>query len=342
MTVQNGSTYEHVIGAAGRFQLRLMSGSIDVRAVDGETVRVTERSGKSIAEVFRVDAGEGRLSLTSPDRGGIDLVVFGIGRRSSLDLEVEVPRQANVSIESASADVTIVGLVARIAVRTASGDVGMRAVGGNLELDAVSGEVTVNADAPIDIRARTISGDLAVHAPQIRQAAIETTSGDVRLDALLAGDGPFDIQTVSGDATIVGRAGLRIEARTVTGDLRSDLPHRLDKSPGHKQLLIGDGATTLGFRSVSGDLRVVAPRDGSASTLSTVAGAPAAPVAPVAPVRPARPLPPEAPAAPAANGVAERHEAGHEVARLDILHALERGELSVETAMQRLADIEEA
>ena len=36
------------------------------------------------------------------------------------------------------------------------------------------------------------------------------------------------------------------------------------------------------------------------------------------------------------------HEAGREVARLDILQALERGELSVEAAMKRLADIEEA
>ena len=33
---------------------------------------------------------------------------------------------------------------------------------------------------------------------------------------------------------------------------------------------------------------------------------------------------------------------GREVARLDILHALERGDLSVEAAMARLAEIEEA
>lgn len=333
MTVQNGATYEHAIGSTGRFQLRQMSGSIDVRGIDGDTVRIHERSGKSIAEYFQVEAGEGRLSMTSPDRGGIDLVVFGIGRRSSLDLEVEVPRGANVSIESASADVTIAGLVARTMVRTASGDVEMRAVGGKLELEAVSGEVTVNADTVVDLRVRTISGDFEIHAPQLRQAAVETTSGDVRLDALLTGDGPFEIQTVSGDATIVGRAGLRVEAKTVTGDLRSDLPHRFDKSPGRKQLVIGDGATMVGFRSVSGDLRVVAPRDGSTPDLTSL---------PAAAKPPTPPAPPEAPAMPGTSVTAERHEAGHEVARLDILHALERGELSVEAAMKRLADIEEA
>ena len=337
MTVENSATYEHAIGLTGRFQLRQMSGSIDVRAVDGETVRIREKSGKSIAEYFQVDAGEGRLTLTSPDRGGIDLIVFGIGRRSSLDLEVEVPRGADVAIESASADVTIAGLVARTKVRTASGDVELRDMGGKLELDAVSGEVTLTAEAAVDLKARTISGDLDVRAPQLRQAVVETTSGDVRLDALLGGEGPFEIQTVSGDATIVGRTGLRIEARTVTGDLRSDLPHRFDKSPGRKQLVIGDGATTVGFRSVSGDLRVVAPRDGAGPRFPSL---PAMPAAPVPPLPPLPPAPVDAPSG--ANGTAERHEAGHEVARLDILHALERGELSVEAAMKRLADIEEA
>jgi len=166
---------------------------------------------------------------------------------------------------------------------------------------------------------------------------IETTSGDVRLDAPLTGEGPFEIQTVSGDVTLVGRTGLRIEARTVTGDLRSDLPHRFDKSPGHKKLVVGDGGTTVGFKSVSGDFRVVASRDGGPASL------PALPTAPSAPIPPTPPGPPIAPQATSgANGTAERHEAGHEVARLDILHALERGELSVEAAMQRLADIEEA
>ncbi len=340
MTVPNGAIFEHAIGSTGRFQLRQMSGSIAVRAVEGETVRVHEKSGKSIAEVFQIEAGEGRLTLTSPDRGGIDLIAFGIGRRSSLDIEIEVPPGADVSIETASADVTVAGLSARTKIRTASGDVEMTAMGGKLELDAVSGEVNVTADASLDLRARTVSGDLAVRGPQVRQAVVETTSGDVRVDALLVGDGPFELQTVSGDVTIVGRSGLRVEARTVTGDLRSDLPHRFDKGPGRKQLIVGDGSTTVGFRSISGDLRVVAPRDGSGPSLGWM---------PTAPTAPLPPRPPTAPVAPSMPGderldehLAERHEAGHEVARLDILHALERGDLSVEVAMERLADIEEA
>lgn len=326
--VGNGATLEHHIGSNGRFHLRQLSGDIRIRGVDGDAVRVRERSGRSITEALRVDSGPGSLALSAPDKFGLDLMVFGFGRRSSLDLEIEVPRGADVSIETANATIEASGLQGMTKVRTASGDVTMDGAGGVLELDSVSGEVSISAVAPLDLRARTVSGDCTVVAPQLGRAVVETTSGDVRLDALLSGRGPFEIQSVSGDATVVGRSGIRVEARTITGEMRSDLPHRRETAPGRKSLVVGDGGTPLGFKSISGDLRVVAPR----SELP--------PVHPTAPMAPVAPVPPIAPVAP----VAPTHSdgAGLEASRLEVLRALERGELDVDAAMARLAEIGEA
>jgi DUF4097 and DUF4098 domain-containing protein YvlB len=192
--------------------------------------------------------------------------------------------------------------------------------------------VRVTAVGALDLRARTISGDLTIRAPRLGRAEIGTTSGDVRLDAELDGSGPFGIETVSGDATIVGRMGLRIEARTVTGELRSELPHRRDASLGRKQLVVGDGAIPFAFRSVSGDLRVTTPRDATAA--GTIEASPAVTTAPEPPAPPSAPLPPVPSANPGAGS--------REVARMDVLRALERGELSVDAAMRRIAEIEEA
>ena len=335
-TTTNGAALEHEIGATGSFHLRQLSGSIFVRGVDGGTARVVERNGKSLAEGFHVETGEGLLSLTAPDRVGLNMV-FDIGRRSSFDLEVEVPRRAAVSIESASAELRLADLTNQLRIRTASGDLTLDGIAGTLELDAVSGDARIEAVGALNLRARTISGDCSVRAPRLGKAEIGTTSGDVRVDALLAGPGPFGIETVSGDATIVGRMGLRIEARTVTGDMRSELPHRREAGPGRKQLVVGDGAVPFTFRSVSGDLRVTTPRD-SLPAGDTIGEAPVvapeAPVAPVPPTAPSAPVPPAAPTNPGAGG--------REVARMDVLRALERGELSVEAAMRRIAEIEEA
>ena len=339
-TTTNGAALEHEIGATGTFRLRQLSGSIFLRGVDGGTARVRERNGKSLAEGFQIETGEGQLSLTAPDRVGLNMV-FDIGRRSSFDLEVEVPRGAAVSIESASAELQLADLTNKLRIRTASGDLALDRIAGTLELDAVSGDARIEAAGGLDLRARTISGDVSVRAPRLGKAEIGTTSGDVRVDALLAGDGPYGIETVSGDVTIVGRMGLRIEARTVTGDLRSELPHRRDAGPGRKQLVVGDGSVPFSFKSISGDLRVTTPRDSlpTGGELDRPVG-PATPVPPATTPPPATrdsPAAPEPPAAPT-DGAA----GGREVARMDVLRALERGELSVEAAMRRIAEIEEA
>jgi hypothetical protein len=328
-TTTNGAALEHEIGAAGSFHLRQPSGSIRIRGVEGLVARVRERNGRSLADIFQVEATEGRLTLGAPDRFGFD-VVFAIGRRSRPDLEIEVPRGASVTIETANADIEAFGLRGRTKLRTASGEVAIDEVGGTLELEAVSGDVRVAADGTLDLRARTISGDLVVRGPRLERAEIATTSGDVRLDATLSGAGPFGVETVSGDVSIVGRMGITVDARTVTGDLTSDLPHRRDAGRGRKQLVVGNGAIPFAFRSVSGDLRVTAPRD-SLAPAHTIAAGETMPTASAQPVEALAAAAPER----AADG-------GREVARLDVLRALERGELSVEVAMRRLAEIEEA
>jgi hypothetical protein len=215
---------------------------------------------------------------------------------------------------------------------------------GNLELDSVSGEVRIVAAGALDLRARTISGDVAVRGPSLGRAEIGTTSGDVRIDADLNGGGPYGIETVSGDATIVGRMGLRIESRTVTGEVRSELAHRRESGPGRKQLIVGDGNVPFTFRSVSGDLRVTTPRDSLPSAVTPDRPAVPEPAATDAASTPAAatPVTDGAESAPA-EPVAPRDGAGsREVARMDVLRALERGEMSVDAAMRRIAEIEEA
>ena len=119
-TTHDGASLEHRIGATGRFHVRLPSGEITIRGIDGDTVRVREHSGRAIGEAFEIEAGDGSLSLTAPDKSGVDLLVFALGRRSSLALEVEVPRGADVALETASAEVEASGLAGMTRIRTAS------------------------------------------------------------------------------------------------------------------------------------------------------------------------------------------------------------------------------
>ena len=319
------TTIEHRIGPRGRFTLRQASGEITIRGVEGDTARVRSRDDRVLSEQFEIQAGDGFLELRQPDKLGLGLRIFG--SKESPEIEVEVPHGATVSVDSASADLEASDLSGAKHFRTASGDMVLARFAGAVQIETVSGDVELDGQAQIELGAKSVSGDVRIRVPRLRKLDMSTTSGDVWLDAELSGDGPFTLRSISGDVTIVGRSGFRVEAETITGDMSSDLPSRRESSPGRKALIIGRPGPTLAFKSVSGDLEVVQPRD-------------AAPVS--APEPPMPPEPPIAPTAPRPPGVPSAEiDIDIEGTRLEILRELERGEITVAEATNRLAKLDE-
>ncbi len=315
------TSMEHRIGPRGRFTLRQASGEIAIRGVEGDTARVRSRDDRPLSELFEIQAGDGSLELREPQKLGLGRM---FGRSESPEIEVEVPHGATVSVDSASADIEVADLSGAKHFRTASGDMRLERLAGPVQIDSVSGDVELEGKAPIDLTAKTVSGDFRVRVPRLGKLEMTTTSGDIWLDAELAGAGPFSLRSISGDVTIVGRAGFRVEAQSITGDMSSDLPSKRESSPGRKVLIVGRPGPTLAFKSVSGDLEIVQPRD---------AAPPLAPPPPLAPETPAVPLPPPAPG--------KRSDIDIDGARLDVLRELERGEITVAEATNRLAKLDE-
>jgi DUF4097 and DUF4098 domain-containing protein YvlB len=314
-------TIDHQIGPRGRFILRHASGEVSIRGVEGDRVRVRVDDEKAFRDRFSVEAGNDSLAIRQNEKLG-----FGIfGRGESVEIEVEVPHGASVSIESQSGDIEATDLSGSKSFRTASGEVVLQRLSGDVEVETVSGDVEIEGPAPLDLKAKTVSGDLEIRVPQLRRLDIGTTSGDMHIDAELRGEGAFAIRTISGDVRLVGRSGMRIEAETITGDLSSDLPSKRESQLGRRVLTIGRPGPTLGFRSVSGDLHVAEPRD-------------AAPI-----LEEATMSEPQADATvgtAAATPVAESSD-DVEARRLEILRQLERGEISVADAGERLGELDE-
>ena len=307
-TTQRTDTIEHTIGPSGSFRLDVRSSEVRVLAVDGDAVRIRARDRSSLS----------RLDVQAADR---DLSVRASG--GAPDLVVEVPTGASVTVEGSGSDLQVEGLRGDQRYRTASGDIHLRDVGGQLIIEAVSGDVDIVAGAPTTVAARTVSGDLSLRAGPIQALRAVTTSGDVRIAGRFDGEGPFAIETVSGDATIAPAEGLRIRTSTVTGDVRTEGDARAEGQRGQRTVIVGAGRPEMTFRSTSGDLRVVR----------------ALPLA--APVRPTVPPPPAPPEAPAlvASTVSSDPDPDAE-SRLDILRALERGEIDVAEATLRLEALE--
>jgi putative adhesin len=320
----------HDIGQHGELELRTVSGSIRLAGDDGNDVVVTVRGDSNALRDLAVERAAGRL-LVQPQR-----VDAGWFKRTnvSFEFDVVVPRGARVDIKAVSADVIASGLAGEQAYKTVSGDVHLSGGGGRIAVQSVSGDLHVNGARQLELSATTTSGDVHVDAQLVEHLRAKTVSGDVRLAGRLA-DGPrHTVETVSGDLILNSVGGVTVERSRALDIGRS----------GRQPVVIGDGSAQLTFRSMSGEERVTGPTGFADARPPKPAAAPKPP----APPRPVDPWPISNPDEPTVASMAAypwepppppAEPSAPPVTRLDILRALERGDIDIEEAARRLEEV---
>ena len=389
----------------GEIRVMLSAGSLRIVGTDDAVVRI--RCDGPVDDVVRITQGEDELDIRAhDDPATLRIGPLTIGGRGSADLELHVPRASRLTVRTASADISAAGLTGDGRWASASGEIELALDGGAVRFETMSGDVSLTAAHIVTVEGKSVSGDVSLHAPAFAALRAGTTSGDLVVDGALSA-GPHAIETISGDTRIVTPTGVRVETATVTGDVLVKGATAVDE--GRRTFRIGDAAAELRWRSMSGDLTIVAdpaPARPVAPVPPVHDAAPPAPSAPVAPPRAAPDIPdtretPETPAvppipepvvvaeaqaspnlvrptlaptpraaAPAESGtssgaaVPTAEPAGapradltsaieqraalrrtrterQEAARLEVLHAVERGELSIDDAATRLAALDE-
>ncbi len=312
-------TIEHQIGAAGLLSLRVTSADVRVRGVDGETATLratfeipasSEADADATFEKVRLlsATSSGELRVEEPDGtpslGGVIGRLIGGRGDVDFDVEIELPRVAELRLETVSGDVTADAVHGEQRYTTVSGDLFLNDTGGSLRVNTVSGDVVVRAERSLAARVNAVSGDLSLAAPRIESFRAQTVSGDVEVEGQLGG-GDFRVETVSGDfgMGLIGPA--TFEVRGISTDISSDLDHRVEGRSDRRRVIVGSGGPPVVFSSMSGDLSVQRPRRVSAEAARAAAPA-------------------------------ERITAGDELA---VLQALERGEIDVDEAARRLGGV---
>lgn len=349
-------------------ELLLSSADIRVRGTDGDQVVVRTRDGRPVDEEVTVEVEPGRIRVRDGD-GSIRIGPINLRIRGSSDLDVEVPRRAAIACRTFSGDIHAEGIGGPSRWSSASGDIQVSAQAGPIAIDTAAGDVQVEASVAVAAAVKSVSGDVRLAAPRLESLTASSTSGDVHVVALLAPGARHVLSSVSGDVEIETGSPIRLETQTITGDVRAFGVHRAEGGRGRRTIVVGDGSVPVSVRTTSGDV-VVRPRaadDAATRGPATQAPEPRPPVPPVAPEPPVAmeaplmPIVPEPPVVPeppivvaeaeaapnlvrdsAGSGGAEGLVDRREAARLDILRALERGDLDIETASQRLELLEDA
>jgi hypothetical protein len=288
----------HVIGAGGTFSLHGVSGDVEIRGADTEEARVIASSNGNADMPLVVRRSEGGLHI-EVEQAGFDLLKRGRSH-ASIDFQVELPRQARVEVNGVSSDVEAHGLGGEQSYRSVSGDISINGHGGRISLNTVSGDAELRSDQPMSANLTTTSGDVNIAAPLLNALQLRTVSGDAEIRAGFAAGPIHSVESVSGDVSLEPLSGLTVEVK-----------RGLDVMSGTgRQLVAGDGSARLRFRSLSGDLEFNARGARDSSPLAA----------------PARTTDAQAP----------EDDQPYTANDLDVLRALERGEIDVEEASRRL------
>jgi Putative adhesin len=250
----NPSEIRHRIGARGQLTINDVSGAVELRADDGDEVVVIARtqSLRSESLPITVRKTDGSLTIDVDKRGG-SFAQFGtwFGLADGMEFQVRVPRAAQVTINTVSADIRSHFLAGEQSYKTVSGDVELNPDGGTLRVVTVSGDIAVQATGRAQLSVNSTSGDVRVGGAVIERFDARTVSGDIDFAAGFAAGPVHTIETVSGDLSIESSTGVTVD---VTKSL--ELRHG-----GSRAVVAGDGAAQVRFRTLSGDARVRGARE---------------------------------------------------------------------------------
>jgi len=338
------------IAPGGEIEFRLSSHELRIRAVDGDQVVIRSRDDDDLERHLEIQTGTGYIRVLDGPAGSWRIGPITMRTGHNPDLEVDVPRNVRVAARTISGDITAVGLGASSRWMTASGDLRLGVEAGPVVVETVSGDVRIESGAALDVTARTVSGGVRVRAPRITSIDAATTSGDIEVDAALAEHGRHTFTSVSGDVRLVTGSEVRVESSSVAGELQAAMAHRAEGYRGKRVVVVGSGRVHVSVKTMSGDVSVRpgAP-DAAAPTGRTPMPEPT-PKAARADVRwgpadqpvTAAPIPTAEPVSATVAPDPPAAAADPEGERLEILRALERGEIDVDAAWERLASLEDA
>lgn len=272
------------------------------RLLENVEIRLEQRGDEIIIEP----------TLYQQERGWLDLFRGG---RVAVDIEVTVPREAQIEVTTVSGPLTVTGTRGPLEARSVSGEIDIRDVQGPMRLRTVSGECRC-VDYAGQVEANSVSGELRFERSRIRRPDIVTVSGEIRVDGALVlgtnGEAEGRMKTVSGDVELaLAEPSVEIDFHSLSGDIEVDAFNAKVEKLGRREwhVAVGKGGAHLRVKTVSGDLTVKRSRDGGPAEAEAPAD---------------EPMPMGAPAATPKPDV------------LDLLQRVARGEVSVEDAATSL------
>jgi len=284
-------------------------------------------------------AGQIHLNVSAGDveanslRGKIELTT---GRG---DIKISQIHGEEITLRVGYGDIVIKQLTGNAHCTAGKGDIAATRLGGQAEIRTGMGDIVLSTLDDLKAHLHTGMGDIHLHEGSLRELEAKTGNGDITLYADLR-EGQFEMHSGRGDlvAMLSPEANVRFEAVTSSGDLRSDVPGvrvgrpgPVPKAGGRLVGVMGDGRAHLSLKTGRGDVRIRLKKGHAKRRRPSPVSGPSVEAEGVGAI------PQEPSAEPSAEAASSPPL--EEATVLQILNALQRGEISVEEAERLLADL---
>lgn len=268
----NGPVIDETRGlkSNGRVSVNNVAGIVEVTTWDRNEVSIGGRLGSNDDTLeISGDANELSLVVRLPKKGrnGHDTV-----------LELRVPANARIELETVSADVVVNGSKGTVKVNTVSGDIALALSSSEVSVQTVSGDVklkapstntrlnSVSGDLVLEglsggLSLETVSGNVELHGlGKFSDLKLKSVSGDLQLDVALTDSAQVGGQTLSGEITMIVPQALSGTAllKSFSGDVYCEGATAVDNHGSRKREYVwGDGrGARIELSSFSGDIHV--------------------------------------------------------------------------------------
>ena len=255
------------------------------------------QEGNQISAITHVDE-------TSSLVGILDLLLHGDS--AHVEYTVRAPASCAVQAKTVNGPIAVTGLRHRLEANSVNGPVLMKDVDAIIDAQTVNGALRAESIAG-EARLSAVHGSLELRNARLKKLDAHSVNGSLRASLTLAPDGSYAFDTTNGNCelTIPRDSRCTVAMRAVNGGVQCDLPHDVRASETWPTLrrweaAINGGGAELQFKTVNGRLRI-AGADGTESVQ-----------------------------------IESPHAAEGESRTMEILRAVERGELSVDDALKQL------
>jgi hypothetical protein len=305
-------------------------GAITVLGWDQNTTQIVATKQNGSADVEIGQEGRAVTVRTKHEQGMLGWLGWLTGSKPPIvDYEVRVPHTSNLRLKNVSGPID---------AKEVNGDVRVNDVDGTAMLTGIRGEIsaeTVNGSLQAQgiegtAKLHTVNGRMHVQEGSLRALNADTVNGDIEVGASFASGGEYSFHTVNGSCRLVlaNAPYAHVSAHGVNMSVDCKVPAEgIERSMGSWKADIGVGEgprSSIRFDTVNGRLYI----DGGA------AGSEAPAEAFVAKTQPApEPSPVAAPEPPV-----DPVEAKLAKSQTEVLQMVERGEISVDEAINMLQE----